>query len=203
MRIFVGIPTYQSQVHVGVMDGFLDLALECKEKGVELSKNSPSMPFLSLARNIIMQQSIDSKSDWTLMWDSDIEVLTKGFVWKMIETAYKYDAVMVGLLIRIKSFGQPEYACGMKVKGGYDRLKKTPLKPKKVDAMGAGVTLIKNSWVVKNLKQPYYEFRDSPAPGITPEDWVFSEKIKEKGGKIVVDPTIETLHYGQSYWANR
>ena len=139
-------------------------------------------------------------SDWILMWDSDIQVPTAKFLQKMIYTAYKTDAAMVGLLVRIK-IPDTQFACGMKEEGGYKRLTEAPKKPIEVDVMGAGVTLINCKWVRDNLDQPYYQFIDikgANGPAITPEDWRFAEKIKEKGGKIVVEPNISTIHWGQA-----
>jgi len=204
MKICIGMPVYNNLVHVQVMQDILDVVLEAQKRNDQLTINTPSSPFLSLNRNVIMQKGLDF--DWILMWDSDIQVANGQFIYKMIETAYKHDAAMVGLLVKIKSFDKnQEYACGMKAKDGtgYVRLKEAPVKVQKVDVMGAGITLIRSAWIKNHLQQPYYEFVDikgDNGPAILPEDWRFCEKIKEKGGKIVVDPTIETIHYGQMGW---
>ena len=199
MKLYLGVPSYQKLINTETAEDIFQLLLEAKDKGDEISVSMPSSSFISLNRNLIMEKGLDS--DWILMWDSDIQIPTPKFLWKMIDTAYKYDAVIVGLICRIK-LDENEYACGMKAKdgSGYIRLTKAPSRPQEVDVMGAGVTLIKSDWIRNNLQQPYYEFVDNKnndgTPGILPEDWRFCEKIKEKGGKIVVEPSIETIHYG-------
>jgi len=177
MRIFIGMPTYQNNIHTEVHQNVVSLALEIAQKGDELIMSHPSSPFISLNRNLIMEAGLSS--DWILMWDSDIQVPTPKFLYRMIETAYKQDAVIVGLLCKIKTEGRDEFACGMKAKGGYKRLLKPPRNIQEVDVMGAGVTLLKTSWIKENLDQPYYEFIDGKGdngPTILPEDWRFCEK---------------------------
>lgn len=198
MKIHIGVPLHDKRIQSETAEDIFQLLLEAKDKNDQVSVQMPCSPFISLNRNLIMQKGLDS--DYVLMWDSDIQVLTPGFVYKMIETMYKQDAVMVGLLCRIK-LDETEYACGMKAKdgSGYIRLNKAPTKPQEVDVMGAGVTLIKTDWIRNNLEQPYYEFIDGKGangPTILPEDWRLCEKIKEKGGKIIVEPRISTVHYG-------
>src|SRR3990167_7298579 len=101
MKIFCGIPAYQSLVHADVMQGILDLAIEANmRKGDDFSYAVHSSPFLSLNRNRIMHQGLDS--DWILMWDADIAVPDGKFFYQMVDTAYKTDAVLVGLQVRIK-----------------------------------------------------------------------------------------------------
>ena len=196
MKIFIGMPCYNQVIHSETAQDLLDLVLEVKERNDQLSILFPSSPFISLNRNLIMQKGLDS--DWILMWDNDIQVPTPKFIYKMIETAYKKDATLVGLAVRIKNTSE-ELACGLKDEGGYTRLKKPKKSPQEVDVMGAGVSLINCKWVRDNLEQPYYEFQDGKGvngPTIMPEDWKFCEKVKEKGGKIILDPTIETIHWG-------
>ena len=192
------MPTYNNQIHSEVTRNLIDLSIELKERGVGFSIAMPSSPLLSLSRNLIMDAGLDS--DWILMWDSDIQVPTAKFLQKMIDTAYKTDAAMVGLLVRLK-IPDTQFACGMKEEGGYKRLTEAPKKPTEVDVMGAGVTLLNCKWIRDNLDQPYYQFVDVKGvngPSITPEDWRLCEKIKEKGGKIVVEPNISTIHWGQA-----
>lgn len=197
------MPTYDQRIHSEVMQNVLDFVLKAKEKNDDLSIQFPSSPFLTLSRNLIMQRGLDS--DWILMWDSDIQVPTPEFFYKMVETAYKHEAALVGLLVRIKTYeiNKPEFACGKKSEGGYMRLIKAPTIPEEVDVMGAGVTILNSRWIRDNLEQPYYEFKDVKGingPAILPEDWCLCEKIKEKGGKIIVEPRIETIHYGNYGW---
>ena len=199
MKLYVGVPNYNKTMSTEVAEDIFQLLLEIRDKGDQVSVNMPSSPFISLNRNIIMQKGLDS--DYILQWDSDIQVPTPKFLYKMIETAYKYDAAVVGLLCRIK-LDEIEYACGnmAKDKSGYVRLTKAPTRPKEVDVIGAGVTLIKSDWVRNNLEQPYYEFVDKKnedgTPGILPEDWNFCRKVKDAGGKVVVEPNISTVHWG-------
>ncbi|HDY68420.1 MAG TPA: hypothetical protein ENH85_11590 [Candidatus Scalindua sp.] len=192
------MPCYNRQIHSEVAEDIFQLILETKERNDELAINMPSSPFISLNRNIIMEQGLDS--DWILMWDNDIQVPTAKFIYRMIETASKYEAVITGLVVRLK-LDSNEYACGMKAKdgSGYIRFTKAPLKPMEVDVIGAGITLIHCKWIRDNLDQPYYSFKDGKGvngPTILPEDWRFCEKVKEKGGKIIVEPRISTIHWG-------
>lgn len=196
MRLFIGMPCYNRQVHSEVVENLFDVVVQAKDKKDHLSVSFPSSPWISQSRNLIMQNGLDY--DWILMWDSDIQVPTPKFIYKMVETAYKQDAALVGLAVRLK-LDSNEFACAKKVEGGYERYRELPKHPMEVDVMGAGVSLINSQWVKNHLDQPYYEFVEGKGvngPTITPEDWRFSEKIKEKGGKIFVEPTIETIHWG-------
>lgn len=200
MNIHIGIPLHDKKIQSETAEDIFQLLLIARDKNDQVSVQMPCSPFISLNRNLIMQKGLDA--DWILMIDSDISVLKTDFVYDMIETAYKQDAVVVGLLCRLK-LDEKEYACGMKAKdgSGYIRLTKAPTKPQQVDVMGAGVTLIKTDWIKDNLVQPYFEFIDGKnevdgSPTIIPEDWRFCEKIKEKGGKIIVEPRIGNIHWG-------
>lgn len=199
MKIHIGVPCYNRQIHSEVAEDIFQLILETKERNDELSIQMPSSPFISLNRNLIMERGLDS--DFILMWDSDIQVPSGKFIYQMIETASKYEAAITGLVVRLK-LDPTEYACGMKAKddSGYIRLTKAPSKPQEVDVVGAGVTLIHSKWIRDNLDQPYYEFIDGKGangPTILPEDWRFCEKVKEKGGKIIIEPRVSTIHWGQ------
>ena len=179
MKLYLGMPVYNKMIHSEVAEDVFQFILEAKEKNDDLSINMPSSPFISLNRNLIMEQGLDS--DWILMWDNDIQVPTPSFIYKMIETATRHEAIITGLLVRLK-VDDKQFACGMKAKdgSGYIRLTEAPTKPIEVDVMGAGVTLIHTKWIKNNLEQPYYEFIDGKGvngPTILPEDWRFCEKI--------------------------
>ena len=59
MKIYLGIPCYNRQIHSEVAEDIFQLILETKERNDELAINTPSSPFISLSRNIIMEQEND------------------------------------------------------------------------------------------------------------------------------------------------
>ena len=202
MKILIGIPTHDNRIHIGLSQNLIQIALKTSSKGDDLSIQYPCSPFISFNRNLIISQAIKDYVDWVLKVDSDIEV-PQECLYKMIDEAYRNNAALLGLAVKIKSI-ENEYACAEIKDGEYVRLKDVGKKIRKIDVVGAGVSLINMKWLRSSgLQCPWYEFRDGKKediPTISPEDWEFCRKIKSKKGKIFLLPTIETIHHGLSYW---
>lgn len=197
MKIYLGIPAYANQIHAGIVPGILQLYSDLKAHGDTLEFEYISTALVSFSRNYLMEQAKDS--DFVLMWDADVQVITS-FIYRWLELAK--DAQVIGLLTRIKSRDGHEYACGNKVgvAGKYERMKVKPEKPVEVDFIAGGIHLLDNKWMRDNLVQPFYQITDLPGPSIIPEDWSLCDKVKAAGGKIMVDPLVEAVHWGQFGW---
>jgi len=203
MKIHICIPAFHNQTHTSLILGLLQLLTDINKRGDSVAIDIISTPLISYSRNYLMEKAKDA--DWVLMWDTDVEVNTPGFFYKMVETAKKENAQMIGLFTRMKTkdIYNPEYACGFKKDGKYDRMITMPREPVEVDFVAGGLHILDNNWIRKNLKQPFYTIHDLPGPHIIPEDWSLCEKIKSVGGKVVADPTIPTTHWGLYGWEAR
>lgn len=200
MKIHICIPAYQNMVHVTLFGSLLDLILETKQKGDEVSFSHISTSLIAFNRNFLMEGAKDA--DYVLMWDADIQILDRQFIYRMIDNLKKKRAKLSGLVVRMKSsdFSKPVYCCGFIKDGKYARLGEIPKSPTYVDFVGAGVTLLDNKWIRENIQEPFYEVIDIKGPTMVPEDWNLCAKIKAKDGNIIIDPSIKTIHYGQYGW---
>ena len=190
MRLTVGMPCYAG-IHPKVVLNLINLDIGAQIARDDLIFDFPQSSILSLNRNEIVRRSRASEADWILMWDSDIEVFKKDFILDLVRTAYEKDAPVVGIPCRLKL---QEEAYNFRIKGAYCPL---PKEDTEVDVVGTGVMLINAQWLKKNFScGPWFSFLDTEY-GTQPEDWVFCDRVRERGGKIYINPKIQTAHNGQ------
>ena len=194
MIIEIGMPVY-SGVHPEVVRNLIQFDLQSQTQRNNLILNFPKTSLVSLSRNNIMKDAVKNNADWCLMWDSDIQIKDQDFFNKMVKTAYDYNVPVVALPCRLKV---PEviYNFAVKKDNKYENFKELPKTPIETDVIGTGVMLINMAFIRENIpKAPYFTVIDTEA-GVFPEDWAFCEKIKEKGGKIIMLP-LQTVHWGE------
>lgn len=193
------MPVYQG-VHPNVVQNLINFDIDSQVQKNELCTQFVRGSLITQNRNLITRTALEHEDDWLLFWDADVEIRGRDFLHRMLKTAKEYDAPVVGLAVRLKTLAAP-FNCGMKEPGGYRNY--THIKDlegaQEVDAVGTGCMLINLSWLRKNLVAPYFQVIDT-ALGAFPEDWNFCEKVKEKGGKVVVEPNVQTVHWGEYAW---
>lgn len=195
MRIVWGTPTTRG-IHPEVVRNIVAFDLNCQEKKHELRLYFPQSSLLTLSRNNIMRDALKWGADWVIMVDDDTQIKDDNFLNKMIETAYKFSASVVGLPVRLGVSDEIIYNFADKhPEKGYVNYRELPKEPKEVDVIGCGVMLINMQWIRDNWpKPPYFTIIDTEI-GAWPEDWQWCTQVKERGGKVVVEPRIATVHY--------
>jgi len=196
MKIYVGMPAYFG-VHPEVVRNLVSFNIDLQKEQSEMVLHFPQTSTLSLSRNLIVKGALRENADWILMWDSDIQVKDNRFLEFLIETAYKNDAAVVGLPCRLKSPTEIKFNFAMKTHDkGYVNFSELPPEPREVDVIGTGVMLINMGWLRKNWPiGPWFTVIDTES-GSFPEDWTFCEWVKSRGGKVMVDPRVKTVHWG-------
>src|SRR3990167_8616733 len=198
MRLLIGCPTTRG-VHPAVVQNLISFDLDNQNKKNDLRVYFPQSSLLTFSRNNIMREALKFDADWCLMWDDDTEIKDTNFFNLMIETAFKMSASVVGLPVRLKTNDEIIFNFADKQDGKYVNYKygDLPKEPKEVGVIGTAVMLINMAWIRKNWpKAPWFSVIDTET-GAWPEDWFFTEKVWEKGGKVVVEPRIATVHHGQ------
>lgn len=196
MKIYLGMPCY-SGVHPEVVRNIVSFDLDSQGKKNELVLHFPQTSSITLSRNMIMREALKQNADWIIQWDNDIQIKSDDFFYKMTETAYKFGAPVVGLPCRLKDPGQIIYNFADKKGKEYINYKELPQEPKEIDVIGTGFMLINAKWIKENWPiGPWFSFIDTET-GVFPEDWNFCEKVKERRGRIMVDPRMKTTHWGQ------
>lgn len=164
-----------------------------KDHNHAVNWHSPSSSMLAFNRNLSVERAIKEEYDWLLFWDADIAVDEPFFIEKMIDTAYKYGAPVVGLPVVLK--GDPK-TYNYTLDGTHNE-NETHDKSVVVRNIGTGVMLIRTD-VFKILNPPYFSFTDTytDQPGVWPEDWGFCDQIGKLDKKIIMDPRFTVHHYG-------
>lgn len=202
MKIHLGMPTYMG-VHPETVRNIVQFDLESQDRKNDLTLHFPQTFSLSYSRNIIMKAAVEDDAEWVIMWDSDIQVKEKEFFEILLKTAYDKDAVIVGVPCRLRYGDKVVLNCGYRQADKYENLtaETCPKEPAEIDAIGTGLMLINLNWVKKNWpKGPWFDVIYTEA-GMFPEDWTFCERVKERGGKVVVEPRIKTVHWGMIGYA--
>ena len=189
MKILVATPAFGHQVHNEMVQSLLRVVDDLKKNNYSVNWHSPSSPLIAFNRNLSCEIAIKEQYDYLLFWDADESIDDSTFVRGMLETAYKFDANVVGLPVALKG-DKIVYNCSI---NGVDHITEKPTKPIEIQYIGTGMMLIKVSALVE-LEKPFFTIKDTynGEPGFWPEDWNFCDKIK----KIVLDPRFVVHHYG-------
>jgi len=199
-KVFIAFPVYQRQVDVETLISFGRLITEThNEYGVDFMSGS----IITSARNYLVGKFLKSGFEWLYFWDSDIVIKDISFIDKLLETAQKLDAKIVGAPYRMKN-NDNEYVAGNIVYGPDQaiivRKKVGELEePLYVDCIGTGSMLIHRS-VFEVLPEPWFTIIDQKDGDVMPEDYNFCLNAKRKGIVTALDPRISTFHFGLSAW---
>lgn len=160
---------------------------------------------ISYARNTLVTQFLESECEALYFWDADVVIRDVSFIDKLLETAEKLEADVVGGLYRLKS-PSGLYGVGIRGEGGAANLtgiknfeKGEVTEPRLVDALTTGSMLIMRK-VLETLKDPWFTIVDLPGLKFIPEDFNFSANAQKSGFKVAADPRFDTYHFGTSYY---
>ena len=197
MRILIGTPTYDRRVDIEMFKTIINIE---RQGTYDLDFLFPVSSHIARSRNMCCHEAINGKYDWLLFWDSDIGIGDPGFIEKMIDTAYRYDAQVVCGAYRIKDpdMDKPRYPVGTMKDGKGENMTKID-SPGLVDAGGTGIMLIRREVLLK-MEDPWFTIVDGKDLFVMPEDWEFCRKARELGFKIAVDPRFPTRHFGTYPW---
>lgn len=196
MRILIGIPTYDRRVDCELLKTLIHVERRGDHK---LDYMFPISSHLSRNRNMCVHEAMKNNHDALLFLDSDIGIQDESFIEKLIETSYKFDAGIVGGAYRMKK-SELIYVAAKKVEK-LENIKKIPIYPQLVDAVGTGIMLILKE-VFQKIDDPWFTIVDKPNLEVNPEDFYFCEKAREKGIQIALDPRFSTNHWGMNSWTH-
>ncbi len=198
MKILIGIPTYDRRVDIELLRALVNLERARKH---EFDYLFPVSSHLSRNRNMVCHETLKGDYDALLFLDSDIGITDETFVDKLIETAYRFEAGIVGGAYLMKKSDEMAYVAGNKKAGRVENIKEIPIKPHEVEFVGTGIMLVMKK-VLKLVDDPWFTIVDKPSLEVMPEDFEFCRKAKEKGVKIALDPRFSTNHYGAKAWTH-
>lgn len=207
MKIFVAIPTYDKKVDIEIMSVFAQLPGRYQQIvfGLDFMQSS----LISFARNHLVKRFLETDFDWLYFWDADVVIRDISFIEKLLETAAKMEADVVGGVYRLKSSAKEhrQYAAGnndtkgnvTNVSGIQNFLVGELKEPQYADVIATGSMLISRN-VLETLKDPWFTIVDLPEGKIIPEDYNFCADARKAGFKVAVDPRFDTFHFGTSFW---
>ena len=200
IKILVGVPSYDRRIDIDLMKIFLKVE---RLQKYHLDFLFPVSSHLCRNRNICCHAALKENYDYLLFIDSDTGINDETFIDKMLDTAYKFDAKVVGGAYRMK---KPDmsvtYIAGKRTEEGkYENLHGKLTKPQLVNSVGTGIMLI-NNLVLRKLEDPWFTIIDKPNGDVMPEDFEFCRKVENKGFKIALDPRFTTHHYGPIAWTH-
>ena len=195
MKIVWATPTTRG-IHPEVVRNIVAFDLDSQQQQNTLILNFPQSSLISMSRNNVVRDAIAKDADWVLMVDDDTSIKSEKFFKTMLDTAFRHNAPIVGLPVRLGDGSQIIYNFAHKKSYGYKNWEgELPTKPMEVDTIGTGVMLINIKWLKEHWpKAPWFHVTDTET-GAFPEDWNFCEQIKAKGGKIIMEPRIKTVHW--------
>lgn len=198
MKISIAIPAYDRKVDVEIMTAIARLPGEYPDMQWGLDWISTSI--ITAARNGLTERFLETECDYLYFWDSDVVIRDLSFMGKLLETATKLDAQIVGGVYRIKHRSSDCVVGMLKDDGEIRNFKEGEItEPRLVDVIGTGSMLIKRE-VFEKVPKPWFSFVDKPDLHNLPEDYHFCLLAKKQGIRVAVDPRFSTYHYGSAYW---
>ena len=199
MKLLISTPCYNNQLDSRMVASVVNVIKEFFLRKESLNWDRPSSPLIAYNRNVSAYTAIKEDYDWLLFWDADISVEEPDFIFKMIDTAYKENADIVGLPVRLKTLAEKKYNCAVRKEDKYiNYAGDFPKEPFSVDVIGTGIMLIRVE-MLKKLTPPWFSFTETfhmGRVGFFPEDWFFCEQVKKIEGSIIADPRFTVAHYG-------
>lgn len=190
-KIILGIP-HTGSLPVDVVTGLLKIQSK-NYLNIQLLKSS----ILYLSRDNLVSASLQAQADYIMFLDSD-QIIESDTIDRMAEHLNNGEDIVTTLIFRKDPPYQPCIFCEQKELQNrqislkyYDVESQDLTKPFYVESCGLGCAMIKLD-VFKNIAQPWF----LPRP-YTGEDISFMWEARQKGYKILCDPTIEIGHVGQ------
>ena len=190
-KIILGIP-HTGTLPVDTVMGLLKI--QSKHMiNIQLLKSS----ILYISRDSLVEAAIRAQADYIMFLDSD-QIINEDTIDRMAAYLNNGEDIITTLIFRKDPPYQPCIFSSQKELENkqislqyYDVEGQDLTKPFYVESCGLGCAMIKLD-VFKNIKQPWF----LPRP-YTGEDISFMWEVRQKGYKILCDPTIEIGHIGQ------
>lgn len=208
MKIFVAIPTYDKKVDIEIMSMFAQLPGHYNGQHI-FALDFMQSSLISYARNHLARRFLETDFDWLYFWDADVVIRDPSFIEKLLETAARMEADVVGGIYRLKSSGKghAQYAAGnVDTKGNMINVSDIQnflvgevKEPQRADVIATGSMLISRR-VLETLKDPWFTIVDLPHGKVIPEDYNFCAEARKAGFTVAADPRFDTFHFGTSFW---
>ena len=190
-KIILGIP-HTGTLPVDTVMGLLKI--QSKHMiNIQLLKSS----ILYISRDSLVEAAIRAQADYIMFLDSD-QIINEDTIDRMVTYLNNGEDIVTALIFRKDPPYQPCIFSSQRELENkqislqyYDVEGQDLTKPFYVESCGLGCAMIKLD-VFKNIKQPWF----LPRP-YTGEDISFMWEVRQKGYKILCDPTIEIGHIGQ------
>lgn len=190
-KIVLGIP-HTGTLPVDTVMGLLRIQSKYAIN-IQLMKSS----ILYISRDNLVEAAIRAQADYIMFLDSD-QIIYEDTIDRLAKYLDNGEDIVTALIFRKDPPYQPCIFCeqielenkqiSLKY---YDVENEDLTKPFYVESCGLGCAMIKLD-IFKNIKQPWF----LPRP-YTGEDISFMWEARQKGYKILCDPTIEVGHIGQ------
>lgn len=190
-KIVLGIP------HTGTLPTDVVLSLLKIQSKYMVNIQMMKSSILYISRENLVSAAIKAKADYILFLDSD-QIIESDTIDKMAKHLDNGENIVTTLIFRKDPPYQPcifseqveleNKQISLKY---YDVENQDLTKPFYVESCGLGCAMI-NLNIFKNIPQPWF----LPRP-YTGEDLSFMWEVRQKGYKILCDPTIEIGHIGQ------
>ena len=190
-RIVIGIP-HTGLLNSDVVMRLLNLNQQNYYVTMQLLKSS----ILYISREYLVKAAIDAKVDYLMFLDSDQLIESDGLI-KMAKHLDEGEDIVTTLIFRKDPpyepciFSHQEELPNRQIALKYYDVESQDLtKPFYVESCGFGCTMMKLD-IFKHISEPWF----LPRP-YTGEDISFMWEVKQKGYKVLCDPTIEIGHVG-------
>lgn len=213
IKLFVGTPAYQGNVHVSYSIALSEMRMMLKGLGIDCVMSIPTEgALLCASRNGLLKRFIDSDCTHMLCIDSDL-----GWSHQSVLDMLYFDLpFMCGLYPARDGKNYIYRAKGVEVEKDGQKVKKLESHPEfnhlfKAECVPAGFMLLKREMVEKMMKDHEGQKYTSKDTGQTEyalfntevidgqfwgEDYVFCRKAQESGFDIWVHPFIKFCHAG-------
>ena len=189
-KIIIGIP------HTGTLYSDVALSLIKIQTKHAINIQMLKSSILYISREHLVYAAIQHGADYIMFLDSD-QTIEPDTIDRMVNHLEDGEDIVTALIFRKDYPYQPcifksqeELPNGQIALEYYDVDTEDLTKPFYVESCGFGCAMIKLD-VFKNIPQPWF----LPRP-YTGEDITFMWNVKQKGYKVLCDPTINIGHYG-------
>ncbi len=143
--------------------------------------------------NVVKAFKATKDAEWLFNWDTDVAVRDDTFLDKMLETAKKFDAKIVGGVYLLKNDPRVVPICMDDGKGWFKNFLADDIKePRLVDYTAGGLMLIHRD-VIEKIPPPWFQTTNY-SDRVFPDDFHLCKLAREAGFKIAVDPRFDTWH---------
>jgi hypothetical protein len=185
MKIGHFIPAYRQDIKVTVAYSLAHDLVWAMQAGHDLQPFFADFGQIERARNWAVKHAIAKGCDLLLMQDSDVHVICGG-LGRLYRTMMQTSSSVVGALICCRDG---------------EKMNAEPARPGEIydGEVGTGLMLIDLRQVSKALPLPWFSFKynEDHTDIETGEDIAFCRAVTAAGLRVVVDATIETLHYDE------